>query len=99
MSNKPTHFIMVALVSLLLASMACNLLTIKPRTMSPLTSQSASCAGVPNPSTAPSQNFSDRLNAVQGEVHQASVLMQQQQFAAAVLCWDDVLVRVPEYAD
>ena len=106
MFKKPTHSLMIALGTLMLASLACNFLTSRNQTAPPLASSSTSCPGAPDPSTLQSHgdapqslNFNDRLSAVQGEVLEASTLMQKQQYAAAILCWDDILARVPEYAD
>jgi tetratricopeptide (TPR) repeat protein len=99
MFNKPTHYLIGALVSLMLASMACNFFTIRSQTASPITSQSTSFPAASTPLAVQSSSFSDRLNAVQDEVHQANTLMQQQQYASAIIIWDDLLTRVPEYAD
>lgn len=99
MFNKSTHHLIIALVCLSLATVACSLFTVKNQTASPLKSESTACPSIPNPPDPQSPNFSDRLNAVQGELQQANTLMQQEQYAAAILCWDDILFRVPEYAD
>ncbi len=106
MFNKPTHHLRIALGILMLASMACNFFTIRNQTASPITSQSTSFPSASTPLAAQSHgdatqssSFSDRLNAVQDEVHQANMLMQQQQYASAIIIWDDILTRVPEYAD
>ncbi len=65
----------------------------------PQMSQSSSCPSAPDGPAPQSSSFSDRFNAVIGEVQTTKMLMEQQQYAAAILCWDDVLNRVPEYAD
>src|SRR4030095_3855542 len=99
MLNKPAPHRIITLVCLVLATVACNLLSIKTQTASPGISPSTACPSTSNPPAAQLPNFSDRLGAVQGELYQANTLMQQQQYAAAILCWDDILGQVPEYAD
>ena len=97
MTRKPTHTLITVLGTLMLISMACSFFTNRVQTTSPMALPSSSCPTASNPSSGPT--FRDRLDAVQGEIHEANTLMQQQQYETAILCWDDILARVPEYAD
>jgi tetratricopeptide (TPR) repeat protein len=106
MNNRSAYFRLILLVGFVLATLACNSIMNNNPVMAPVTAWptndmalTITCSSSAGALPESGVDFESRFEAVQGELGQANMLMQQQQYAEAILCWDDILTQVPEYAD